>query len=161
PDDLLKPHVPRVMHGFAELHAKVRINLHSAQTVFLKERLASGELDLILTTEPELQAGGETLAARPLVWIGAPGGQAWKRRPFPPGTVAGCIFNKPAIECLNAAGFDWTVTVDSASNPVMDANLAADRVVRLHMEGTVNSQVETIRHGGALPRLPNFCVNMY
>jgi hypothetical protein len=101
------------------------------------------------------------LAERPLVWIGAPGGQAWKQRPLPLGTVAGCIFNKAAIECLNAAGFDWTVTVDSASNPVMDANLAADRVVRLHMEGTVNSQVETIRHGGALPRLPPFYVNMY
>ena len=76
PDDLLNPHVPKVMHDFAARHAKVRINLHSAQTVFLKERLARGELDLILTTEPELQAGGEMLAERPLVWIGAPGGQS-------------------------------------------------------------------------------------
>ena len=100
-------------------------------------------------------------SVRPLVWIGAPGGQAWKRRPLPLGTVAGCIFNKAAIECLNAAGFDWTVTVDSASNPVMDANLAADRVVRLQMQGSVNLQVEEIRHGGALPRLPDFYVNMY
>ena len=161
PADILNPHVPKVMHDFAARHAKLKVHLHSAQTVFLKERLARGELDLILTTEPELQAGGETLSVRPLVWIGAPGGQAWKQRPLPLGTVAGCIFNKAAIECLNAAGFDWTVTVDSASNPVMDANLAADRVVRLHMEGTVNPQVETIRHGGALPRLPGFCVNMY
>jgi len=29
------------------------------------------------------------------------------------------------------------------------------------MEGTVNPKAETIRHGGALPRLPGFCVNMY
>jgi DNA-binding transcriptional LysR family regulator len=161
PDDLLNPHVPKVMRDFAGSHPKVRVNLHSAQTVFLKERLARGELDVILTTEPDLHPGGETLAVRPLVWIGAPGGQAWKRRPFPLGTVAGCIFNKAAIESLSAVGFDWTVTVDSVSNPVMDANLAADRVVRLHMEGSVNPQVETIRHGGALPRLPDFYVNMY
>ena len=161
PDDLLNPHVPKVMRDFAGSHPKVKVNLHSAQTVFLKERLARGELDVILTTEPDLHPGGETLAARPLVWIGAPGGQAWKRRPFPLGTVAGCIFNKPAIERLSAAGFDWTVAVDSVSNPVMDANLAADRVVRLQMEGSVNLQVEEIRHGGALPRLPDFYVNMY
>lgn len=161
PDDLLHPHVPKVMRDFARSHPKVKVNLHSAQTVFLKERLARGELDVILTTEPDLHPGGETLAARPLVWIGAPGGQAWKRRPFPLGTVAGCIFNKPAIECLSAAGFDWTVGVDSVSNPVMDANLAADRVVRLQMQGSVNLQVEEIRHGGALPRLPDFYVNMY
>ena len=161
PDDLLHPHVPKVMRDFARSHPKVKVNLHSAQTVFLKERLARGELDVILTTEPDLYPGGETLAARPLVWIGAPGGQAWKRRPFPLGTVAGCIFNKPAIESLSAAGFDWTVAVNSVSNPVMDANLAADRVVRLQMQGSVNLQVEEIRHGGALPRLPDFYVNMY
>lgn len=161
PDDLLNPHVPKVMRDFAASHPKVGVNLHSAQTVFLKERLTRGELDVILTTEPDLYPGGETLAARPLVWIGAPGGQAWKRRPFPLGTVAGCIFNKPAIESLSAAGFNWTVAVDSVSNPVMDANLAADRVVRLHMEGSVNTQVETIWHGGSLPRLPDFYVNMY
>ncbi len=161
PDDLLNPHVPKVMRDFAGSHPKVKVSLHSAQTVFLKERLARGELDVILTTEPDLYPGGETLAARPLVWIGALGGQAWKRRPFPLGTVAGCIFNKPAIESLSAAGFDWTVAVDSVSNPVMDANLAADRVVRLQMQGSVNLQVEEIRHGGALPRLPDFYVNMY
>ena len=40
-------------------------------------------------------------------------------------------------------------------------NLAADRVVRLQMQGSVNLQVEEIRHGGALPRLPDFYVNMY
>lgn len=161
PDDMLRPHVPKVMRDFAESHPQIRVQLHSAQTAFLKDRLARGELDLILTTEPALDPGGETLATRPLVWIGAPGGRAWRRRPFPLGTVAGCIFNKAAIECLSAAGFDWTVSVDSVSNPVMDANLAADTVVRLHMEGTVNPQVETIRHNGALPRLPDFYVNMY
>ena len=161
PDDLLNPHVPKVMRDFAGSHPKVKVSLHSAQTVFLKERLARGELDVILTTEPDLYPGGETLAARPLVWIGAPGGQAWKRRPFPLGTVAGCIFNKPAIESLSATGFNWIVAVDSVSNPVMDANLAADRVVRLQMQGSVNLQVEEIRHGGALPRLPDFYVNMY
>ena len=161
PDDLLHPHVPMVMRGFARSHPKVKVTLHSAQTVFLKERLARGELDVILTTEPDLYPGGETLAARPLVWIGAPGGRAWKRRPFPLGTVAGCIFNKPAIESLSATGFNWIVAVDSVSNPVMDANLAADRVVRLQMQGSVNLQVEEIRHGGALPRLPDFYVNMY
>ena len=161
PDDLLNPHVPKVIRELAVSHPKLKVNLHSAQTVFLKERLARGELDVILTTEPDLYPGGETLAARPLVWIGAPGGRAWKRRPFPLGTVAGCIFNKPAIESLSAAGFDWTVAVDSVSNPVMDANLAADRVVRLQMQGSVNLQVDEIRHGGALPRLPDFYVNMY
>ena len=75
--------------------------------------------------------------------------------------VSGCIFNRAAIETLDAAGFDWKLEIDSASNPVMDASIAADIVVRLHMLGTVPAQFEVIPHHGALPRLPAFCINMY
>ena len=133
PDDLLSPRVPSVMRAFAGSHPHVKVHLHSAQTVFLKERFTRGELDVILTTEADLDPGGETLASEPLVWTGAPGGAAWRQRPLPFGTVAGCIFNKAAIETLNAAGFDWKLEVNSVSNPVMDASIAADIVVRLHM----------------------------
>ena len=127
----------------------------------LKEKFARGELDVILTTEAGLDPGGETLASEPLVWTGAPGGMAWRQRPLPFGTVSGCIFNRAAIETLDAAGFDWKLEVDSASNPVMDASIAADIVVRLHMLSTVPAQFEVIPHHGALPRLPEFCINMY
>jgi DNA-binding transcriptional LysR family regulator len=161
PDDVLAPHVPTVMRAFGQSHPQVRVHLHTAQTVFLKERFARGELDLILTTEAELGSGGETLAGRPLVWTGAPGGVAWRQRPLPLGTVAGCIFNKAAIDTLTAAGFDWRIEIDSVSNPVMDASIAADIVVRLHLLGTVPAQFEVIPHKGALPRLPHFGINMY
>ena len=161
PDDILSPRMPGVIRAFAESHPQVKVHLHTAQTVFLKERFARGELDLILTTEAEVGPGGELLAAMPLVWTGAPGGRAWRKRPLPLGTVAGCIFNRPAIETLDAAGFDWKIEVDSVSNPAMDASIAADIVVRLHLLGTVPAQFEVIPHGGALPRLPDFCVDMY
>jgi DNA-binding transcriptional LysR family regulator len=161
PDDLLSPHVPRVMAAFARSHPQLKVRVHSAQTMTAHERFERGELDIILTTEPEPGAGGETLATDPLVWFGAPGGEAWRRRPLPIGTVAGCIFNRAAIETLDAAGFDWTLEVDSVSNPAMDASIAADIVVRLAMRGTVPPQFEIIQHRGALPRLPEFCVNMY
>jgi DNA-binding transcriptional LysR family regulator len=161
PDDLLNPHVPRVMGDFARSHPQVKVRLQSAQTMTLKERFERGELDVILTTEAEPDPGGETLATDPLVWFGAPGGEAWRRRPLPLGTVAGCIFNRAAIETLNAAGFDWKLEVDSVTNPAMDANIAADIVVRLAMRSTVPSQFEIISSWGALPRLPEFCVNMY
>ena len=43
----------------------------------------------------------------------------------------------------------------------MDASIAADIVIRLAMRSTVPAQFEVIDHGGALPTLPEFCVNMY
>lgn len=161
PDDLLAPHVPGVLRGFTAAHPRVKAQLYTAQTMFLKERFTRGELDVILTTEADVGAGGETLARRSLVWTGAPGGSAWRQRPLPFGVVAGCIFNKSAIETLNDAGFDWKVEIDGATNPVMDASIAADIVVRLHMAGTVPAQFEVIEHRGALPLLPDFRVNMY
>ena len=155
------PRIPMAMRDFAVRCPEIRINLHSAQTTTLKERFAQGGLDAILTTEAAEEAGGEMLARDPLVWIGAPGGAAWRRRPLPIGTVAGCIFNRAAIETLNAAGFDWKLEIDSVSNPAMDASIAADIVIRLAMRGTIPSQFEVIDHRGALPTLPEFCVNMY
>jgi DNA-binding transcriptional LysR family regulator len=161
PDDLLYPHVPRVMSAFARAHPRARVRLQSGQTMTLKERFARGDVDIILTTEAEVGPGAEVLAVDPLVWIGAPGGEAWRRRPLPLGTVAGCIFNRPSIETLNAAGFDWKLEIDSVTNPAMDASIAADIVVRLAMRSTVPAQFEVIPHHGALPRLPAFCISMY
>jgi DNA-binding transcriptional LysR family regulator len=161
PDDLLNPHVPKAMRAFADSHPRVKVHLHTAQTMALKEQFARGALDLILTTEADVDPGGEALTTDPLVWTGAHGGHAWRRRPLPLGTVAGCIFNRTAIETLNTAGFDWKVEVDSVSNPAMDASLLADIVVRLHLLSTVPAQFEVIAHRGALPALPVFFVNMY
>ena len=127
----------------------------------LRDEFGLGALDVILTTEAETGAGAEALAVEPLVWIGAPGGTAWRRRPLPLGTVANCIFNKPAIESLNAAAFDWKLETDNVSNTAVEASIAADMVVRLQLESTVNPQFEIIDHRGALPPLPAFCINMY
>lgn len=161
PDDLLYPRVPLILRAFASAHPRIKVHLHSGQTMALKERFAKGGLDVILTTEAGVEPGGETLASDPLVWIGAHGGRAWQRRPLPLGTVAGCIFNRASIETLDAAGFDWKLELDSVTNPAMDVSIQADIVVRLAMLSTVPAQFEVIEHLGALPTLPLFHINMY
>ena len=81
PHDVIYPHIPRAMNCFAMEFPRVRVHLHSTFTAVLKEQLARGEMDLILTTEGELDHGGEILARQPLVWVGAQGGQVWRSRP--------------------------------------------------------------------------------
>ncbi len=161
PDDIMHPRVPQAMRVHALAQPGVTVHLQSGQTATLKERFARGELDVILTTEAETGLEAECLVREPLVWIGAPGGRAWRRRPLPLGTVGGCIFNRAAIDSLNAAGFDWQLALDSVSNPAMDASILADMVVRLQMRSTVPAHFETIAHGGQLPALPDFSINMY
>src|SRR5690606_28155761 len=107
PQDIMYPHIPRVMQRFAQEYPRVRVSLVSDYTSELKARFARGEFDLILTTETGVDRGGETLTREPLVWVGAIGGQAWRTRPLRFGSSARCLFRRTAIEALDAAGLPW------------------------------------------------------
>jgi len=161
PHDIIYPYVPGVLQGFAAAYPRVKLQLHSLYTSGLKELLARGEMDLILTTEAGVDAGGETLNREPLVWAGAPGGQAWRQRPLRYASCGHCVFKRPALEALEAAGIPWELAVDSISTAAVDASVAADLAVSVQMESGVPPRCEPIRHGGALPALPHHFINMY
>ncbi len=82
PHDIVYPAIPGVLQRLASVYPCARVNLLSCFTPLLKEEFARGELDLILTTEEAPGEGGESLDQRPLVWVGAPGGAVWQRRPL-------------------------------------------------------------------------------
>jgi DNA-binding transcriptional LysR family regulator len=161
PHDIIYPHIPGVLRQFAAEYPRVRLQLHSLYTSGLKELFARGEMDLILTTEVGIDSGGEALACDPLVWTGAPGGQAWKARPLRFGSCTQCVFKRPALEALEAAGIPWELAVDSVSTQAVEASVSADLAVSVQMSGAVPAHSEIVRHGGALPELPLHYVNMY
>ncbi len=161
PHDIIYPHVPVVLQRFAAEFPRVKLQLHSLYTSGLKEMLARGEMDIILTTEAGVDAGGETLRREPLVWAGAPGGQAWRSRPLRFASCAHCVFKRPALEALEAAGIAWEFAVESISTAAIEASVAADLAVSVQMQSGVPARCEAVRHGGALPQLPDHRVNMY
>lgn len=161
PQDIMYPHVPRVMQRFAQEYPRVRVQIQSDLTVELKERFARSEIDLILTTEADLGPGGEMLDQQPLVWVGAQGGQAWRSRPVRFGSTSRCVFRRPAIDALDAAGLPWELAVDSLSCSAVEVSVNADLAIFVQLEGSIPSGCEAIRHGGALPRLPEYLINMY
>ena len=161
PEDLLYPNAPLAMRAFSEAYPDAAVRLHSTLTGVLKEQFYEGALDVVLATEPELHPGGETLRREPLAWMGGAGGEAWRRKPLPLGTVDRCMFTKPAIETLNAARLDWKLELDSVSTQAIEASMRADMVVHLQMRSTIAPPFEEINHGGALPKLPDFLINLY
>lgn len=161
PHDIIYPHVPGILRSFAAAYPRVKLQLHALYTSGLKDLLARGEMDIILTTEGAVDPGGETLARQQLVWAGAPSGQAWRQRPLRYASCGHCVFKRPAIEALERAGIPWELAVDSISPAAVDASVAADLAVSVHMQGGVPGACEIIRHGGALPELPEHRVNMY
>ena len=127
----------------------------------LKQQFARGEAHVILTTEDATEPGGETLAALPLVWVGAPKGQAWKGRPLRLAYEHHCIFRARVQAALDREGIPWEMAVESDSTRTVEASVSADLAVHTVLAGSEPPYVERISHGGALPDLPAMKVNLY
>jgi DNA-binding transcriptional LysR family regulator len=161
PHDVVYPFIPQVLQRFAKAHPRMRVNLVSSWTRKLIELFDHGDCQMILTTEVEVDAEGETLTSRPLVWIGAPGGTAWKARPLRLAFSRHCIFRDGVIEALEARGIPWEMAVESDSDRTIEATVSADLAVHAILEGSEPPQTERIPHGGALPELQRYRINLY
>ena len=161
PADVVYPAIPKVLRQFHAEYPRMRVQLISSYTSRLKSMFSRGECDITLTTEEEKDAGAETLTALPLVWVGAPNGQAWRSRPLRLAFEHNCIFRKGVQEALDAANIPWEMGVESDSTRTIEASLSADLAVHAVIEGTAQRYLEQIDHGGALPDLAITRVNMY
>lgn len=161
PNDIVYPAIPQVLQRFNAEFPRVRVTLQSSYTRKLKELYGRGHCDLILTTEESVGPGGETLVERPLVWIGAIGGTAWRQRPVRLAFEKACIFRSEVQRALDAAGVPWDMAVESESTRAVEASVSADLAVHAAIEGTEPPYVEKVAHGGGLPPLPTIRINLY
>lgn len=161
PHDVIYPHIPDVLRQFARAYPRMQVSLLSSYTYDLKEALARGEADVIVTTESRPDADAEVLQTSPLVWVGAPGGTAWRQRPVPLAFEVGCIFRPWVQRALDDAGIGWKMAVDSLSIRTVEASVSADFAVHAGIEFTLPPHLEPIDHGGALPALPTTHVALY
>jgi DNA-binding transcriptional LysR family regulator len=161
PHDIVYPAIPQVLQRFAKEYPKMRVSLISSFTRVLKAQFARGECDVILTTEKEVELGGETIAELDLIWVGAPGGSRWKQRPLRLAYEHSCFFRQGVQAELDKAGIAWEMAVEADSTRVVEATVSADLAVHTVLEGSEPPYVERINHGGQLPELSKMKVNMY
>ena len=161
PADIVYPHVPQILRRIDREYPRVRVKLISSYTMKLKELQQAGELDLILTTENETPAGAECVAEQELVWVGAPGGTAWRNRPLRLAFERKCLFRPWALEALDRANVPWEMAVDTGSTRTVEATVAADLAINAVLESALGPQFERVQHAGALPELPSTRINMY
>ncbi|MGR3433997.1 MAG: LysR family transcriptional regulator [Shimia sp.] len=161
PHDIVMPLIPQVLQRFATEYPRMKVNLASSFTNQLKRQFAAGEADLILTTETGLDDDGRTLAETSLVWFGAPGGQSWKQRPVRLAFETNCIFRRPVQRALDRAGLTWEMAVETHWQRTVEATVCADMAVHVMLAGTEPPYFERIAHGGALPEIGDFKINLY
>jgi DNA-binding transcriptional LysR family regulator len=161
PHDIVYPAIPPVLQRFAAAYPRVKVNLLSSFTNELKQQFAQGEVDVVLTTEDLLETGGETLCMRKLVWIGAPGGQAYKGRPLRLAFEQRCRFRQVAQSRLDEMGVPWEMAVETRSSRTIEATVSADLAVHVMLEGTVPSHCVALPANCGLPSLGDNQINMY
>ncbi|SFS38583.1 transcriptional regulator, LysR family [Sulfitobacter marinus] len=161
PHDIVYPAIPQVLKQFHSEFPRVRVQLESSYTRTLKESFAKGACDLIVTTEGGLDSGGETLCQKPLIWIGAPGGAAWRQRPLKLALGRFCTFRPKVIEALDQQNIKWDLIVETESDRTIEATVSADLAVHTMIDGTEPPHLERVQHHGALPSLPSQNINLY
>lgn len=161
PSDIVYPAIPRVLRRYAQDYPKMQLTLISSYTRKLKRLFELGECDVIMTTEDDLDPGGETLRSIPLVWVGAPGGHAWRTRPLPLAFEFNCIFRGRVQAALDNANIPWVMAAQSESSRSIEASLSADLTVHALVEGSEPRDIQKIPHAGTLPDLGRTQVNLY
>lgn len=161
PHDIVYPAIPQVLKQFNAAYPRVRVHLESSHTRVLKQQFARGVCDLIMTTETSSDAGAITLATRPLQWVGAPGGAAWRQRPLKLAFGRLCTFRPNVVTALDQSGIPWEIIVSTDSDRAIEATVSADLAVHAMIEGTEPPHLERLDHKGTLPVLPEQHVNLY
>lgn len=82
PDDYASIYLTPVLRSFAGRHHGVEIELTCEQSTSLIPKVVRGDLDLALVSRDKPQRG-KLLFQEPLVWVGAPQFEVWRKTPLP------------------------------------------------------------------------------
>jgi DNA-binding transcriptional LysR family regulator len=158
--DIVRKMMPPILRRFRQAHPNVLITLVSDTTRKLKVALRDNEIDLAVLTESERGERGQFLLTDRLMWVGATGGEAYRRRPL---SIAlgqeDCGFRAAAIKALAGARLPWRAICQEGSLESVFATLEADMAIAMFLSRTVPDRLEALR-GRELPRLPRFHVNL-
>ncbi len=161
PHDIVYPAIPQVLNRFAADYPRVKVQLVSSYTTQLKDMFAGGKCDLILTTEDEVDPGGETLAALPLRWVGAQNSKIWRQQPLRVAFCHKCRFRAGALRALDDSGIAWEMAIESGHDRAIEATISADLAVGAMLEGTEPPQMAPLPANCGLPDLPEQRINLY
>jgi DNA-binding transcriptional LysR family regulator len=162
PYDLVARFLPKVLRRFDKRFPNVRVSLLTSTSRLLCDALNRGELDLTLATEVTSPQRAESILVDRLVWVGAPGGDAYRRDPLPVSLGADtCAFRPYALAALAKWQRRWRPVSESNSLEPMIATLEADLAVAPMLSRAAPKTLEILSDAAGLPRLPSCHVNLY
>lgn len=161
PYDLVGTYLPAVFRRFRQSHPQVEITLVCKNSIDLAAAVTAGEIDLALVEAARVAPGAELLMTDRLVWAGAKGGDAHRRRPLPVATSETCAFRLVMFEALRAADIPFRVMTDATNVDAASAAIQTDLAIAATLASVTPSEVAVLGAESGLPDLPNFTVALH
>nr|WP_315297483.1 LysR family transcriptional regulator [Raoultella terrigena] len=115
PDDYAAKYLTPALKRFAPHFGSIEIELSCEQSTSLIPRVESGDLDLALVSR-ENAGQGTLLFYEPMVWVGSPQFEVWRRDPLPVAVYESTSMAKrSAINALALQGRRYKVVYNSSS----------------------------------------------
>ncbi|WP_075801781.1 LysR family transcriptional regulator [Pseudomonas putida] len=115
PDDYAARYLTPVLKRFALRYGAVEIELDCEQSTLLIPRIERNDLDLALVSRDHARRG-TLLFHEPMVWVGSPQFDIWRRDPLPIATYESTsLARRCAINSLALQGRDYRVVYNSSS----------------------------------------------
>lgn len=155
PDDYAAAYLTPVLRGFATRHAGVEITLVCEQSTALLPRISRGEVDLALVSRDRANRG-TLLFREPLVWVGAPQHEVWRRDPLPIAAYEfGSLVRREALAALASQRRAYRVVYNSASLAGQLAAVESGLAVAVLTRCCVPSALLQLQGKHGLPELPS------
>ena len=159
--DWLFSKVAKAVRDFRRDNPEIGLIINDGRSKDLRDEMARGQHDVILTTEFDEPSGAVHLAKVDLIWVGAPQGEAWKQRPLPIANSPHCAYYPIGIDALERAGIAWTPAAAEGGSETWRVAAAADLGISILPRGITQAGLEPVDHRGALPPLPATWLNAY
>jgi len=115
PDDYAAKYLTPVLKRFAPRYGAVEIELNCEQSTSLIPRVQRGDLDLALVSRDHARRG-TLLFHEPMVWVGSPQFDVWRRDPLPIAVYEDAsLARRSALNALALQGRRYKVVYNSSS----------------------------------------------
>lgn len=162
PQDLIGTLLGPILKSYAQAHPQVELTLVCAASPELTRALKRGEIDIALIEELPGSSRGEVLAIDRLVWVGARGGVAHRKRPLPISMVSEtCAFRTTVLDELRKHELPWRTVFENGSIDTTAATVRSDLAVTAWLASTVPPELDILTSDSGLPELPGFGINLY
>jgi DNA-binding transcriptional LysR family regulator len=154
PDDYAARYITPVLRRFGGLHPGVEITLDCEQSTALIPRIARDEIDIALVSR-QRATQGTLLLLEPLVWVGSPAFDTWRRDPLPVAVYeAGSQARRATLAALAARGRACRVVYNSSSLAGQLAAVDSGLAVAVLTRCSVPASLVVLGERQDLPPLP-------